>query len=62
MQVTPEIRYFAVARLARQIEKMADDFDIHKLNDPELEEMTKEIENIAHKMLSHCIKKIDGPE
>lgn len=62
MEVTPEIRYFAVARMARQIEKMADDFDIHQLHDPKLAEMAEEMESIAHKMLYHCIRRIDGPE
>ena len=62
MQVTPEMRYFAVARMARQIERMADDFDIHQLHDRKLAEMAEEMESIARMMLSHCIKKIDGPE
>lgn len=62
MNITPDMRYFAVARMARQIERMADDFDIHQLHDPELAEMAEEMESIAHKMLYHCIKKTDGPE
>ena len=62
MQVTPEIRYFAVARLARQIERMADDFDIHQLHDPKLAEMAEEIASMSRMMLNHCIRRVNGLE
>ena len=62
MQVTPEIRYFAVARLARQIERMADDFDIHQLHDPKLAEMAEDIERIARLMRAYCIDRVGGLE
>ena len=56
------MRYFAVARLARQIERMADDFDIHQLHDPKLEEMAEEIASMSRMMLNHCIRRVNGPE
>ena len=62
MKVTREMRYFAVARLARQIERMADDFDIYKLHDPKLEEMAEEIERIARLMRAYCIDRVGGLE
>lgn len=55
MQMTPEIRYFAVARMTRQLERMVDDYDIHQLQDSKLEEMAKEVERLAHQMRTHCI-------
>lgn len=62
MQVTPEFRYFAVARLARQIERMADDFDIYQLHDQKLADITEEIRSYARMMLNHCIQRLNGPE
>lgn len=62
MQVTPEIRYFAVARMTRQLERMADDYDIHQLNDPKLEEMAEEIASMSRMMLNHCIRRVNGLE
>lgn len=62
MQVTPEFRYFAIARLARQIEKMVDDFDIRQLHDQKLTDITEEIRNYAQMMLNHCIQRLNGPE
>ena len=62
MEVTPEMRYFAVARLARQIERMTDDFVIYKLHDPKLEEMAEEIERIARLMRTYCIDRVGGLE
>lgn len=62
MEVTPEMRYFAVARMTRQIEKMADNYDIHQLHDPKLEEMAEEIERIARLMRAYCIDRVGGLE
>ena len=62
MEVTPEMRYFAVARMTRQLEKMADNYDIHQLHDPKLEEMAEEIASMSRMMLNHCIRRVNGPE
>ena len=59
MQVTQEIRYFAVARLARQIEKMAEGKYIRKLGDPELDRLSEEIQEAARRMRSHCFDILD---
>ena len=62
MEVTPEMRYFAVARMTRQLEKMADNYDIHQLHDPKMEEMAEEIERIARLMRAYCIDRVGGLE
>lgn len=62
MQVTPEMRYFAVARMTRQLEKMADNYDIHQLHDNRLSDMAEEIERIARLMRAYCIDRVGGLE
>lgn len=60
MQVTPEMRYFAVARMTRQLEKMAESNDILKLDDPELDRLSEEIVEAARKMRDHCYTILDS--
>ena len=60
MNITPNMRYFAVARMARQIERMIDSYDIHQLDDPELDRLSEEIQEAARKMRSHCFKILDS--
>ena len=59
MEVTPEMRYFAVARMTRQLEKMAESNDILKLGDPELDRLSEEICEAARKMRDHCFDILD---
>ncbi len=59
MNITPEMRYFAVARMARQIERMAESNDILKLGDPELDRLSEEITEAARKMRDHCFDILD---
>lgn len=60
MEVTPEMRYFAVARMTRQLEKMAESNDILKLDDPELDRLSEEIVEAARKMRDHCYTILDS--
>ena len=62
MNITPDMRYFAVARMTRQLERMADNYDIHQLHDPKLAEMAEEIERIARLMRAYCIDRVGGLE
>ena len=62
MNITPEMRYFAVARMTRQLEKMADNYDIHQLHDHRLSDMAEEIESIARLMRAYCIDRVGGLE
>ena len=62
MNITPEMRYFAVARMTRQLEKMADNYDIHQLHDHRLSDMAEEIERIARLMRAYCIDRVGGLE
>lgn len=56
------MRYFAVARMTRQLEKMADNYDIHQLHDHRLSDMAEEIERIARLMRAYCIDRVGGLE
>ena len=62
MEVTPEMRYFAVARMTRQLEKMANNYDIHQLHDHRLAEMAEDIERTARLMRAYCIDRVGGLE
>ena len=59
MEVTREMQYFAVARLANRLEDMADSYDILKLDDPELDRLSEEIQEAARRMRSHCFDILD---
>ena len=60
MNITPDMRYFAVARMTRQLEKMAESNDILKLDDPELDRLSEEIVEAARKMRDHCYTILDS--
>ena len=59
MNITPDMRYFAVARMTRQLEKMVDSNDIFNLYDPELDRLSEEICEAARKMRDHCFAILD---
>ena len=59
MEVTPEMRYFAVARMASRIQDMVCSNDIFSLYDPELDRLSKEVWETARRMRSHCFDILD---
>ena len=59
MEVTPEMRYFAVARMASRIQDMVCSNDIFSLYDPELDRLSKEIWEAASRMRNHCFDILD---
>ena len=59
MRVTPEMRYFAVARMASRIQDMVCSNDIFSLYDPELDRLSEEIQEAARRMCSHCYDILD---
>ena len=59
MNITPDMRYFAVARMASRIQDMVCSNDIFSLYDPELDRLSKEIWEAARRMRSHCFDILD---
>ena len=59
MNITPDMRYFAVARMASRIQDMVCSNDIFSLYDPELDRLSEEIQEAARRMRSHCFDILD---